>query len=411
MIEDEYAAWASRISSSRRGGISRGFDVLSGVLARLGHPELKLGRVIQIGGTNGKGSTAQCLAALLRSRGRKVGLYTSPHLTTIRERITINAEMISKADIIRLATLADRAGATDLTFFEQLTTIALLHFAEQTLDDVILEVGLGGRLDSTTVVPANVGLVTGVAFDHEQILGATLAEIANEKAGIFRPGRAAIIGRSGLEEGRIHLLEAAARIGALPIIDVPTTMALPPLGLTGEFQNANARNAVTAFRYLVDDKADVSALASVKHPGRFERLPAPDVELFVDGAHNPHAAAALATAIASLPRPLALVIAVASDKDVRAMLAPLLRCADAVFATQFPSERSLDATSLGLIAKAMHRHVETMANPFEAIDVARRFAKSILVTGSLMLVGHVRGHWLGLEADPLPLSDPSLLRR
>ena len=204
-----YAELLAQLLPARRFGVVLGLERMHAILGRLGNPERQLGAIVHVGGTNGKGSTVAMIAALAAAAGQRVATYTSPHLSCLRERITLDGQMISEPAIVAAAERVTGAGGGELTFFEQITAIAMIAIAEAQVDVTVLEVGLGGRLDATNVVDPAVAVVTGVAMDHEAILGDTLAKIAAEKAGIWKPGRPAIIGASGLAEA-VPVLAALA---------------------------------------------------------------------------------------------------------------------------------------------------------------------------------------------------------
>ena len=188
-----YAELLAQLIPARRFGVVFGLERMRAILDRLGGdgppPDRRLGAVVHVGGTNGKGSTVAMIAALAAAAGQRVATYTSPHLSCLRERIVLDGEMIREAAIVAAAERVRAAGGDELTFFEQITAIAMLAIAEAAVDVTVLEVGLGGRLDATNVVDPAVTVVTGVAMDHEAILGDTVARIAAEKAGIWKPGR------------------------------------------------------------------------------------------------------------------------------------------------------------------------------------------------------------------------------
>ncbi|HEY6175785.1 MAG TPA: Mur ligase family protein, partial [Kofleriaceae bacterium] len=225
-----YAELLAQLIPARRFGVVLGLDRMRAILERLGSPDRRLGAIVHVGGTNGKGSTVAMVAALAAAAGRRVACYTSPHLSCLRERIAIDGAMISEPAIVDAGERVRAAGGDELTFFEQITAIAMLAIAEAGVDVTVVEVGLGGRLDATNVVDPAVAVVTGIALDHEAILGDTVARIAAEKAGIWKPGRPAIIGASGLAEAVPILLDAARGAGAIPqLIDDAAIAAVPPL--------------------------------------------------------------------------------------------------------------------------------------------------------------------------------------
>lgn len=439
--EVRYRQLLDELFGARRAGVVLGLERMRAVLAALGDPQDQLGTIVHVAGTNGKGSTVAMLAAMLAAHGLKVAVYTSPHLATVRERIVIAGEMIGRAELLaaadRVSASAARQGLA-LTFFEQITAIALVAMAAARPDATVLEVGLGGRLDATNVVTSAVAVVTGVALDHQAMLGDRLELIAVEKAGIFRRGVPAVIGRSGEEEA-VPVLEAcAAAAGAAPVLVVSEVdvAAVPgELALRGAHQRRNAATALAALRLLVergvigdDAAARARGLGAARHPGRFEEV-ARQPRVIVDGAHNPHGAAALAQAIGDeleagrLPAPRVLVVAVSSDKDVAGIVGPLLPHFSAVIATAYGQERALAASALAARIAAlreaapqalrealMQMTLEVAAAAPEALARARQLAGeggAVVVAGSLFLVGEARVHLLGGEVDPVRLSDPS----
>jgi dihydrofolate synthase/folylpolyglutamate synthase len=450
-----YRDLLARLVPARRFGIVLGLDRMRAILDRLGAPDRRLGSIVHVGGTNGKGSTVAMIAALVAAAGRRVATYTSPHLSTLRERIVIDGAMIGEDAIVEVAERVRAAGGDELTFFEQITAIGMLAIADARVDVTVLEVGLGGRLDATNVVDPAVAVVTGVALDHEAILGTTLDAIAREKAGIFKPHRPAIVGASG-EPAAVPMLVALATQTCSPVvvIDAATIDALPTLGLEGAHQRANAAAAVAAVHALArrtgsrDDQRSPAtaaggvnvgdrssalvvtpavgphgrsplelaigellanpqrvamALAGVRHPGRFERVG----DVILDGAHNPHGARALAAAVGA-SRPV-LVLAVSADKDVDAIVGALAGAVSAIVATRFQQTRAVEPNEL---ARAIARIAPTLAVTAEpdlasALAHARRLGTPIVVAGSLFIVGEARVMLLGAEADPIWVSDPA----
>ncbi|HWU88488.1 MAG TPA: Mur ligase family protein, partial [Kofleriaceae bacterium] len=192
----EYEALLRRLLPARRFGVDLGLGRIRVLLDRLGAPDRRMGTIVHVGGTNGKGSTVAMIAALAGTHGR-VAAYTSPHLSSLRERIAIDGAPIDEGAICAAADAVRAAGGDALTFFEQLTAIACVAIADARVAVTVLEVGLGGRLDATNAIDAPVAVVTGVAMDHEAILGGTLERIAAEKAGVFKRGQRVVIGASG----------------------------------------------------------------------------------------------------------------------------------------------------------------------------------------------------------------------
>jgi dihydrofolate synthase/folylpolyglutamate synthase len=403
-----YEGVLARLYAARRFGMKLGLDRMRGVLDRLGAPDRHLGRVVHVGGTNGKGSTAAMIAALGRSSGARVAVYSSPHLSTLRERVMIDGELACEDDLVGAAERVAAAGGESLTFFEQLTAMAMVMICEARVDLTVLEVGLGGRLDATNVVDAPVAVVTGVALDHEAILGGTLASIAFEKAGIFKAQRCAIVGASG-ESAGVPLLVAHARaagVGKLVIIDDAAVALVPAVALAGTHQRRNAAAALAATAGL-GLRCDPAALASVRHPGRFERTRIGDRELILDGAHNPHGARALAETLRELGLVPTLVIAVSEDKDIAGIARALVPTVGDVIATRYAQERALAPAHLADAFRAAGaRGVREAPDLAAAVACASESAAPILISGSLFLVGEARARWLGAPVDTIVVSDP-----
>jgi dihydrofolate synthase/folylpolyglutamate synthase len=382
-VDARYRALLEELFGARRAGVVLGLARMQALLAQLGHPERRLGAIVHVAGTNGKGSTVAMVAAMARAHGLRAGQYTSPHLATVRERISDDDGWIDRASFVAAADEVWAAGGRELTFFEQLTAIGFVALARRRLDVTVLEVGLGGRLDATNVVDSDVAVVTGVALDHQALLGDSLELIAAEKAGILRRGKPAILGASGEAAALPTLVAAAQAAGCTPIrvIGEAELAAVPAeLALRGEHQRRNAAAALAAIGELVaqgvlpdDAAARRAGLLAARHPGRFETL-ARQPQIVVDGAHNPHGAEALAEAMAELPRPRALILGVSSDKDVAGIAAPLCARADHVIATAYRQERALPASELAGRLRSLgtpHREADIEAPP-EAHDEAGR---------------------------------------
>jgi dihydrofolate synthase / folylpolyglutamate synthase len=401
-----YLDLLAQLLPARRFGVVLGLERMRAILDRLGAPDRRLGAIVHVGGTNGKGSTVAMIAALAAAAGHRVATYTSPHLSCLRERIAIDGAMISELEIVAAAERVRGAGGDQLTFFEQLTAIAMVAIADAAVDVTVLEVGLGGRLDATNVVDPAVAIVTGVALDHEAILGPTIERIAGEKAGIWKPRRPAIIGASGLAEAVPVLARAAARAGApAVIIDAAALARVPPIGLPGAHQRRNAAAAIAAIEAL-GLPIVAAALASVHHPGRFEVVDRPGAlsgvpQVILDGAHNPHGAAALAEELAARRVCPVLVVAVSADKDVAAIARALGPAVGPVIATRYQHERALDPAALAAAFAAA-----SAPDLRAALTAAAAYGAPILVAGSLFLVGEARTLLLGAPTDPTLVTDP-----
>jgi dihydrofolate synthase/folylpolyglutamate synthase len=410
-------------------GMHLGLKTMRALMEGLGHPEHDLNCVV-VAGTNGKGSTAALLESILRAADYRSGLYTSPHLERVEERIRIAGRRIDRNDLAAILRsvidTAQRVVGHPPTYFEALTAAALLAFARADIDLAILEVGLGGRLDATNVVEPRLSLITGIAFDHERYLGHTLPEIAREKAGILRDRRPALAWtgddsvRTVLEEAattRGAWLEFADRsVGVRPESEQASNAASESgrprnvevrtphrsyhltLALPGHHQLSNLGLAVRAAEVLRDlglkrlgTDAIRAGVASAAWPGRMEWVRLPDGrDLLLDAAHNPAGVSALAAYLDELDRPFDLLFGVLDDKRVEAMLPPLARRAKAVTLTQPRSPRALDVERLGGLLS--DREAVTCDPDFAAaLDAALESSDDLLVIcGSIYLVGAVR---------------------
>ncbi len=403
-----YRELLAQLVAARRFGVRLGLERMRELLDRLGAPDRRLGTVIHVGGTNGKGSTVAMIAALARASGRRVATYTSPHLSTLRERVTIDGALAREDAIVAAAVRVSAAGGDELTFFEQITAIAFVMIADAAVELTVLEVGLGGRLDATNVVDAAhapVAVVTGVALDHEAILGDTLEAIAREKAGIWKRGQHAIVGASG-ESAAVPMLVAhavAAGVARVTMIDDAAIAKVPPVALAGAHQRRNAAAALAALAALGLD-AHAGALATVTHPGRFERVDG----LILDGAHNPHGARALAATLRELAIRPVLVVAISADKDARAILRELAPEVSAIVATRYQQDRAMPPDELAAACREVAQvPIETAPDVGAAVARARTLGSPVLVAGSLFIVGEARVRFLGAPSDPVSVSDPS----
>ncbi|MEO7729401.1 MAG: Mur ligase family protein [Kofleriaceae bacterium] len=404
-----YHELLAQLLPARRFGVVLGLERMRAILDRLDAPDRRLGRIVHVGGTNGKGSTVAMIAALAAAAGQRVACYTSPHLSCLRERIVIDGQMISEPAIIAAAARVRDAGGDELTFFEQITAIAMVAIAGAEVDVTVVEVGLGGRLDATNVVMPAVAVVTGVALDHEAILGGSLAAIAAEKAGIWKPGRPAIVGASGLAEAVPVLIDAAHAAGApVTVIDDAAIAEVPPVGLPGAHQRRNAAAAIAALRALHLPIVP-AALARVQHPGRFELVTSPLVgvsHLILDGAHNPHGAAALAEALRARGERPALIISVSADKDVPAIAAQLAPAVCGVVATRYQQDRAMEPAALAAVFAGHGVAAESAPDLRTALAAAASYRAPIVIAGSLFLVGEARTLLLGAPTDPMLVTDP-----
>jgi dihydrofolate synthase/folylpolyglutamate synthase len=323
---------------------------------------------------------------VLRAAGHRTGLYTSPHLVDFRERIRVNGEMIPEVDVVRILThLREATSNWDHapTYFELSTVLALRHFADAGAEFVVLETGMGGRLDSTNAVTPIVSVITPIAMDHAQWLGDTLAKIAAEKAGILKSGVPAV--SAAQESEAAAVLEARAEEVGAPLKFVREPLELP-LGLAGSHQKANAALAVAALRAAGISLSEATlrqGLATVQWPGRFQKL---GDRFVLDGGHNPHAAAQLVRTWREEfgdERPLVIFSAL-GDKDYAAMLGTLAAIAGELWVVPVRSARATNPETLAAAAPMPARIFESLD---AALAEAGRQGRRVLVTGSLFLVG------------------------
>jgi dihydrofolate synthase/folylpolyglutamate synthase len=360
-------------------------------------------KVIHVAGTNGKGSVCAMIDSILRAQGYRTGLFTSPHLVTFRERIRANGEMISE-DAVASGLTVIRVLIADWnphpTFFEVTTALALKHFAETKIDFVILETGLGGRLDATNAIQSNVSVITQIDFDHERWLGKTLPEIAAEKAGIIKPG-VPIVSAAQRPEAEEVIRARAAECEA-PIEFVAASYDETPIALAGSHQKHNATLAIAALRagkIDIDKSATARGLANVDWPARFQRW---DERTVIDGAHNPGAARVLAETWREVfgDQRATLILAVLSDKDLRGICEALAPISDYVLLPKIRSERVVPpedlARALSVIAPSLPYSVTPSIA--HALDQARERSHPILLTGSLHFAGEALAHLRGEPA-------------
>lgn len=359
------------------------------LLARLGHPERQFASV-HVGGTNGKGSVATLVAAALRRRGLRVGLYTSPHLVDLSERMVVDGVPISPdAFVAWTNALLGSIEGSGASFFEATTAIAFADFAARGVDVAVVEVGLGGRLDSTNVLDPIVSAVTSIALEHTQYLGPTLESIATEKAGIAKSGRPFVIGERDIALAGL-LVTLAREAGALPAVVPPSLEYDGRLALAGPHQRRNAAVARAVLDAVPDEyrptDADCeAAFASARVPGRFDRRG----RWLFDVAHNPAGIDALASACeaARLARPVHALVGILSDKDWRGMLARIAGLADRMWVTIPPSAPVDRRWSLADVRTAVPSGATVEQDFDRALTEVQRGAATVLVTGSFHTVG------------------------
>ncbi|PYG29231.1 bifunctional folylpolyglutamate synthase/dihydrofolate synthase [Pelagimonas varians] len=389
------------------------------LLDALDHPERDLPPVIHLAGTNGKGSTQAMIRAGLEAAGNRVHAYTSPHLARFHERIRLAGDLISEEALTAiLDECYARNGGETITYFEITTCAGILAMARTPADYTLLETGLGGRLDATNVVekPA-MTVITPISIDHEQFLGNTLTKIAGEKAGIIKRGVPCVVGPQTDEA--MDVIEARAQALGAPLIaygqhwhvseergrliyqDETGLLDLPLPSLPGAHQYQNAGAALAVLRHLkLGDAAYEGAMTKAFWPARMQRLQdgplakaAPNVELWLDGGHNPAAGEALATHLASLPkRPTYLICGMLNTKDATGFMRPLAGCAQYLTAVSIPGEaNTLPAEKTAQMAQSVG--LEADVAPDVSAALARIVQKDpsarVLICGSLYLAGHI----------------------
>jgi dihydrofolate synthase/folylpolyglutamate synthase len=397
-----------------------GLEPMREACARAGHPE-RAYPTVHVAGTNGKGSVCSMVEAIARTHGLRTGLYTSPHLCRFAERIRINGEPLDDA---ALASVLERAlqQGPDLSFFEAATFAAFLAFREARVDIAVLEVGIGGRLDATNVIPVpRAAAITRIALDHTDRLGSTLVEIAREKAGIAKPGLQIVLGplpppvHAAVDE--VAHAQGASTVSAstLSAADLPPGA---PIGLPGAHQLDNARIAAVLGSRIGASPAEIATgIAAARWPGRLERIG----DFLLDGAHNPDGAEALASHLRSLslaPDQIALVFGTLGDKDWAAMLDTLAPLAARRIYVAPPASRSaIDPEAMrsrhpGAVAASIEdavaaavalidRSDRSESNRSKRSTPARGTAAALcVICGSLVVVGQARALLLGLPRDP-----------
>jgi dihydrofolate synthase/folylpolyglutamate synthase len=403
-------------------GAKFGLENTLKLAALAGNPQHQL-RFIHVAGTNGKGSTCAMLENIYRAAGLRVGLFTSPHLVSFRERIQVNRQLISEADIVRLVSemqpwFVAFPKEHHPTFFEVVTVMALRYFAEQKCGLVIWETGLGGRLDATNIVTPLASIITNIALDHQQWLGNTLGQIAAEKAGIIKPGVPILTAAN--EPEALEVIERSARENGAALTKVGQasrlsaskrkkfeTGATPVLPLLGEHQQLNAALAVATVGVLqnqipVSKLAIGNGLSSVHWRGRLQLVTRPDGrKLLLDAAHNPAGADILATAVKKYfpSETPTLVLGILRDKDWPAMCIRLAPLAARIVTVAVGSERTATATELALACRAANPAAEVFECASFA-EAAREVARDtfVVIAGSLYLVGEAL-EWLGLSPE------------
>jgi dihydrofolate synthase / folylpolyglutamate synthase len=406
----EALAWLYRLE---RFGIKLGLDNIRRLLGKLHVDPHGAGLVLHVAGTNGKGSVCAMIDAIAREGGYATGLFTSPHLITFRERIRVNGEMISEDAVARgLTKIRDlvRGWNPHPTFFEVTTALALKHFADAKIDIVILETGLGGRLDATNVVHSNVAVITPIDLDHEEWLGQSIREIASEKAGIIKAKTSVVSARQ--QPAAAQVIRARADECEAPLQFVNDQYERSPIALRGPHQKQNAAIAIAALRAAeidppslgsgatgIDESAIARGLLSIDWPARFQLW---DERTIIDGAHNPAAARVLAETWREVfgDQRATLILAILSDKDLRGICDALAPISDYVLLPKIRGERAAEPSDIAQVLASVCRPgaspagnrsgcptISLAPSIADAFDDARAKPNPILLTGSLHFTG------------------------
>jgi len=421
-------AIVARLAALHPKRIDLSLDRIERLLAALGHPERKLPPVIHVAGTNGKGSTVAFMRAILEAAGKRVHVYSSPHLVRFNERYRLAGALVSDGELRATLEECEHANAGEpITVFEITTAVGMMLFARHPADVLLLEVGLGGRLDATNVIEHPLAtVITRIAIDHTDFLGDTLEKIAAEKAGILKRGTPAIVAAQARDalaviERQAARLDAPLKIagedwtateerGRLVYQDEAGLLDLPAPRLYGRHQFENAGLAIAALRTIkplkIAPAAYEAGMTKAEWPARLQRLSAgrlveltpPGSELWLDGGHNPDGGRAIAAALADLEervsRPLVLIVGMLASKDSTGFLSNFTGLARRMIAVPVPgAEKGLTAEAVADAARAIGLPATSRDNLDEALDAARKLdlepPPRILITGSLYLAGEV----------------------
>ncbi|TWJ32701.1 bifunctional folylpolyglutamate synthase/dihydrofolate synthase [Geobacter argillaceus] len=409
-----YRETLTYLYSLGRFGMKPGLERITAILAALGRPQERIS-IVQVAGTNGKGSTAAFLAAIGTAAGLRTGLFSSPHLTSFTERFRVDSKEIEPERVVKLAAHVMAVAPPEATFFEIVTAMAFQYFAEERVDLAIMETGMGGRWDATNAACGILSIITSIGLDHCQYLGDTVAAIAGEKAGIIKPGRPVVTARQEPEAWQV--IEERCRELTSPLycsgdrftaaweaeglayrgLGVTLTGLCPGIG--GRYQAENAGCALAAAELLlksgfpITGEAMRGGIADARWPGRMELFPGRP-PILLDGAHNPAGATALAESLADFRRQrLIMVLGVMCDKELSGILSPLLPLVDLVLAITPNLERAMPAAELANACTARGAAATAAGSVAEGLAQARAAAGPadlILVCGSLFTVGEAR---------------------
>lgn len=410
-----YPAVSEYLFGLKAHGRHFGIDRMAALAGELGHPERQV-PMLHVAGTNGKGSVSAMLDAILRAAGWRTGLYTSPHLVHLGERVQVDRRRLTEDEIVAYvrelqgpaARLAARDADLAPSFFEYLTAMAFLQFARQRCDVGVIEVGLGGRLDATNIIDPEVAVITSIAMDHAEILGDTIAKIAAEKAGVIKPGRPVVLGRVPAEAEAT--IRSIARERGSPVLSVAAEFGdsvetYPQTNLEGDHQRWNAATATLVARALparwrITEEAIARGLAQVDWPGRWQRVRIGGRLAILDASHNPEGAqvldASLRHLVAETGRAPIVVTGVLGSVRARPLLETIARHAAEIRLVVPAQPRACSHEELAALIPADYRGVvrrESVASLFPGGDrcTAGGPGDVVVVTGSIYLLGEVMG--------------------
>jgi dihydrofolate synthase/folylpolyglutamate synthase len=398
-------AWLMNL---RNAGSSLGLERMRALSARLGSPE-SAAPCIHIAGTNGKGSTAAMIEAIQRAHGRTTGLYTSPHLIEIGERIQVNRQQLPTERVLEIAAtvrphyeaLAAKGVEMTPTFFEVITAVAFLEFKRAKVDVVVLETGLGGRLDSTNICQPLVTVITSIGLDHQDFLGDTIEAIAGEKAGIIKPGVPCVISKVPAAAEAV-LVAQAKKVGApVHFVRDRFKLGLPETSLAGEHQQWNAGAAwlacELAARLSFNEVKARAALMAVNWGGRWQKLKLKDGhDLIIDGSHNEEGVRATESLLAELNKPTVVVGALGAER-ARVLLSVVAKHAGEIILVAPAHERACTIDEMKTLVPANYRGAVRASSVNELFPAAMECSVrgQVVVMGSLYLVGEVLARYEG----------------
>jgi dihydrofolate synthase/folylpolyglutamate synthase len=392
-------------------GSKYGIERMRLLLEALGHPE-RMFPVIHVAGTNGKGSVCAMLEAVYRDNGYKVGLFSSPHLVHLGERAQVDRQILSEAEIVeyteRLISIAGDLDRSDPdlhpAFFEFITSMAFLRFAELQVDIACIETGLGGRLDATNVVDPELSIITTISLDHCDLLGDTLAAIAGEKAGIIKKGKPVLMGKLPLEADAVVRRVAKERGCKLYAITdrFPDETGLPQTNLAGGFQRWNAAIATYAIEILADrfPVRSTQALEQVEWAGRWQTLELDGRKLILDATHNPEGVAALKQNLSSLPEQPIIIAGTLGEDRAQSLMEVVAQYARELYLVTPKQDRATPTLFLKgcLDREAIETNLSVLF-PKAGCCAVGEPGDSIVVTGSIYLVGEVMERIQGVRSD------------